>query len=262
MIDTSSDKLLALLNTEFTPQIALSDVTINFSNLTSDDNPEWDTKLTVTGIPGKGYYGSVDVFYRRIGLEVLDTSAPLRKEGTFNIDEITTMLNGMTDSFISRVDLDPVVIPVLSPGDSKPLTLTAHPESLGWKGTTTVTLKYGRPTMEEVITRRQLSILRPPGGKLEYPAAWAMIYYTDFTSFRDALKIDPITGLYSDQVALLNITRQLGLPSWKISGAVDKLTSAVPGSNPAFARVVVQELIDSLGMAGPLYFHYNLLDGE
>jgi hypothetical protein len=261
MADSSSEKLRELLNLEFTPQKEFNEKNIRFDAPSTDIGENYNTSLTVKGVPGKGYYGNVDVKYLRVSLADLGSAVVLRKEGQLTIEEITTMLNSLLSTFLSPDDLVPVTVPVLNPGDTASLTLTADPESLGWMDSVTITLFYGKPFLNVVVGRTALNAITPPGEKTDYPTAWALLYMMDFTSYRDALQIDGETKLYVDGAALQEVTNRLGIPGWAISWAAHYDTKDVPSSNQAFDRVVVQNNVGG-NMHGPLFFHYNNFDGD
>lgn len=257
MIESGEAKLLELLNQTFTPQKALTEKNVKFNTLVDDAGEGYNTGITIVGNPGKGYYGSVSLKYRRVDLSIIGSNVELRKEGKFTVQDICDALNSSQNTFIGPNDLTEGVIPDLAPGDSVQYTLVANPASMGWTGSQEITLRYGKPYLSVILGRKVLPELLPPAGRYDYPAAWALCYYQDFTSFRDSLKIDPETKVYKDASAIQAITFKLGIPNWAVSSPVDLPTSAVPTSNQAFDRVVVQSYVGSGVMYGPLYLHYN-----
>lgn len=263
MIETSREKLIAFLNADFTPQKEFTKKNLAFSDPAVDLGEEWNTKMLIKGVPGKGYYGQVEVQYRRVSLTQLGDAVEIRQEEPFTIEQICIQLNGLMGAFLSPEDLEEVELPVLTVGQSAVVTLTAKGDSIGWADQVTITITFGKPYLRAVVPSRSLLNTRlPPGGRTDYPSAWALLFYTDFTSYRDALLIDPETKLYTDPDALQALTLRLGIPSWGVMGAGDFSTAEVPTSNQDFDRVVIQGFLGSWGMYGPIYFHYNLLDGE
>ena len=260
MAQNSSDKLIELLNEEFTPQKEFSTSNIVFATPTAEAGEDYDTTLLVTGVPGKGYYGDAAIKYTRISLAALGSDLVLHSETGFTKQDVVDMINAMKVAFLTSDDLEDFTIPTLNPGDEAAVTIQARALSLGWVGENTVTLIYGKPQLASVVGARNLLERRHPGGRADMPSAWAMLYYMDFTSYRDALKIDPETRTYTDAAALLDLTARLGLPGWSPFSPYDMPTSGVPGSNTDFDRVVVQNAIYSAKMLGPIYFHYNQFD--
>lgn len=257
MIESSSEKLIDLLNTEFTPQKEFSDKNLRFELPAEEVTADYNTKMMVKGVPGKGYYGSVELKYRRVPLSAIGDGVELRKEGQLTLEEICEMLNSSRNTFISVEELEDVVIPPLVAGDAHVITLTAKAGSIGWTGSQDITIRFGRPYLSVMIARNSLAAITPPGERYDVPAAWALLYYQDFTAFRDSLAIDPKTGRFVDATPVHAVTHKLGIPSWAEAWPGDYPTSAVPESNQAFDRVVVQSFVGSGQMTGPIYFHYN-----
>jgi len=260
MAQNSSDKLVELLNEEFTPQKEFTPENIVFATPAAEVGEDYDTTLLVTGVPGKGYYGDASIKYTRISLAALGTGLQLHSETGFTKQDVVDMINAMRVAFLTPDDLEDFTIPPLNPGESADVTLQARALSLGWVGQNTVTLIYGKPQLASVVGVRDLLERKHPGGRSDVPSAWAMLYYMDFTSYRDVLLIDPETGLYADAAALLDLTARLGVPGWSPFSPYDRATSEVPGSNQDFDRVVVQNSIYSASVLGPIYFHYNTFD--
>lgn len=256
MIATGSDKLRELLNNTFTPQFPFNNENISFDNLASVTGTR-NTSLSVTGVPGNGYFNTVQLRYNRIDLSALAPNLVIYKEGLVTLEEISIFLNSTQDASIGVEDLVNNPIPVLNEGDSLTYTLVASPTSLGWLGSYDITLTWGKPQLVAVISSKELDTLKQPGDNQDYPSAWAFLYYQDFTSYRDALAIK--NGTYADPLAVQSITSALGLPDWVTGAAVDLPTSAVANSNQNFDRVVVQQAIDANGLYGPIYFHYNTI---
>jgi hypothetical protein len=257
MIESSSEKLIDLLNTEFTPQKEFTDKNLRFETPAEEVTEDYNTKMVVKGVPGKGYYGSVELKFRRVPLSVIGDDVELRKEGQFTMEEICDMLNSSRNTFISEPELEPIEIPNLTVGQSFVIKLIAKSDSMGWTGSQDITIRFGKPFLSVVIARNSLVAVTPPGERYDVPAAWALLFYQDFTAFRDSLKIDPKTGRFVDATAIHEVTHKLGIPSWAEMWPGDYPTSAIPESNQAFDRVVRQDYVGSGKMAGPIFFHYN-----
>lgn len=257
MYDSSSEKLRELLNNKFTPQKEITEKNVGFGTPSIDEGEGYNTTMTLTGKPGKGYYNSVEVKYRRVDLSALSDEIEIRKEGQLTLEEICTYLNNGYTAFLSVDDLEPIDIPVLPVGGSDYITLVAKSDSVGWTGSQSVAIHYGKPPLNVALGRTRLSTLTPPGEHADFPTAWALLYYQDFTCIRDSLKINNQTGGYTDRLVVQALVSKLGIPIWVENSPRDLPTSGVPGSNPAFDRVVVQEYVGSNEMYGPLYMHYN-----
>lgn len=257
MIDSGDAKLRELLNKTFAPQKEFTADNIQFQQPSVEVTDDYNTVLGVKGNMGKGYYGFVTVKYKRVDLAELGTAIELRKEGQLTLPEICDMLNSTSDTFLAESDLLPASIPNLLPGESHTVLLEANPDSIGWTGSVEITIRYGRPFLRAVLGRNTLTAITPPGERYDAPAAWAMLFYQDFTSIRESLRIDPVTNLYTDALAVQSVTSKLGIPNWAVANPRDYPTSAVPDSNQNFDRVVVQNYVGTSAMYGPLYLHYN-----
>lgn len=259
MTSLSSDKLRQLLNDTFSPQKVITDKNVLFQTPVVENGDDYNTSLKIVGVPGKGYYNSVDIKYRRIDLAELGEDVEILKEGQLTIEEICIYLNNGLAAFLTPDDLEPVTIPNLTVGQSDYITLVAKADSYGWIGSVIIALYYGKPPLNIALGRNTLPTLLPPGDRTDYPSAWAMLYYQDFTAIRDALVINPTTGTYTDRLVVQALVSKLGIPGWIEDSPKDYSTSVVPGSNPDFDRVVVQDYIGSNEMYGPLYLHYNTI---
>lgn len=262
MTTSSKEEFYRALNTEFTPQKEFGDISLLLDNpvVANDEIPGYNTKIILNGIPSKGYYGNVELYYGRSTLSKIGSSIKLYKEGQFTHADIASQLAGRYGANITVDDINPRPIPSLAPGESKAYSVFAKSTSIGWVGVLPVTLVYAKPAMSDVVYSRKLNAYQHPNGKLDFPSAWMMAYYMDFTSHRDALKINPVSRRYTDEQRVLEVLNHLGFPSMAVAGATDYPTSAIPDSNQAFNRVIIQSTLWSPGMYGPMYFHYNLFD--
>lgn len=258
MIESGADKLRELLNRTFTPQKEFTETNIKFQSPTVEVSEDYNTVMDVKGVVGKGYYGDVTIKYKRVDLADLGTEVEVRSETQLQPQDFCDLINSIAGSFISVDDLLPFTIPTLEIGVIKaPVHIKANPDSVGWTGEVTIAVTFGRPHLKNILARNTLAAITPPGERYDYPAAWAMLFYHDFTSFRDALKIDTETRTYADGLAVQSVTSKLGIPNWALASPVDRATSAVPTSNQNFDRVVIQDYVGSGVMYGPIYFHYN-----
>lgn len=262
MAANSLDQFYLELNQQFTPATPFSAATLDVGQPSISNDPEHDTTVLLTGKAGRGYYGSMQVVYNRVQLSAMDpgTGITLAKVGTFTAQEIADGLNGLCNSFLTTDDFTVSTIPSPPSGQTAPVTLTAVATSLGWEGSITINLLNDRPQLSQVIAVRNVDTLYPAGGVRQTPAAWAMMYYMDFSAWRDALLISSQTNTYTNAAILQDLMTRLGFPGWTPTAATDSPTSAVPASNQSFNRVVVQQSTGNPQWNGPMYFHYNTFD--
>lgn len=258
MIESGADKLRELLNKTFTPQKDFTETNIKFQEPVEEVSADYNTTVDVKGVVGKGYYGTVSIKYKRVDLADLGTQVEIRSEKQLQPQDFCDLINSIADAFISVEDLQPFTIPTLEVGVVKaPVTIRANPGSVAWTGEVVILVTFGRSYLKDILARNTLQAITPPGERYDAPAAWALLFYQDFTSFREALKIDPKTRTYVDGLAIQAITSKLGIPNWALANPVDYPTSAVSNSNQNFDRVVVQTYTGTGMMYGPIYFHYN-----
>jgi hypothetical protein len=258
--------------------LLLLNTRISFGTPVAVDAPDHDTEMEVDGIPGRGYYGSAIVMYSRVSLTTLADIVNISSLQPFTLQTIVSMLNAQFDTFLDVTDLETPTIPVLAEGDSEVITLVAAADSPGWKDQVDITITYGKPALNSIIGGDRLNTLADPLQGFDnlpgYINAVNQLYYIDFTSMRDSLKVVTITPFwpimsgqgFADYATLSDVCIKLGIPWFPNAGwqnqVADYATSQVPGSNQDFDRVVVMSYVPpgSVFFPGPLYFHYNQFD--
>lgn len=258
MID-SKDKLIALLNLNNLPPKDFTENNIRFSAPEVYEGPNGiNTQLTVTGVPGRGYAGSVDIYYRRLPLSNAIGNPVIASTTGFTVESILAGVNNAFGLFLDTEDFEPFEIPALKLNESAKLTLQTRSDSLGWVGRLEIELQYNRPDLLQVVGIRALPILKHPVKVGQFQSARMLTWGLDFTSLQELIKPN-YKGRYEDFDALQAACAKLGLPAWTNGLVGDYATSLVGDSNPLFKRVVIQPTILSGAMAGQLYFHYNPL---
>ncbi len=142
---SSAEKVIDLINQENTPVYPLTTSVISFSDLTPDEETSWNTKLTVNAIPGQGYIGTVDIFYRRINLTELGLSVYLASEAPFTVSSFLEKLNNDRLTSMTEEDLEPDFLPSMDTGVPTDVLITATDGSLAWRGNVTVQVVTGLP---------------------------------------------------------------------------------------------------------------------
>ena len=268
----SADEIVIALNNQFLPPKLFSDKRLSFDVPQPAAGEDYDTTVIAHAIPGMGYYGDATVRYNRISLAMIgdQTTIVLQSEEQFTLQSICDQINGDREAFLDVVDLEPVTPPTLNPGDTVVITITASASSLGWKDSTTVTLSYGKPQLNAAIRNKSLLVLKSQMATDGSVNAKALLYNTDFTSYRDAIRpVQRPYGAtfywgYGNYAALLGVCRQIGVPGFPDANVFaqvqDYATSQIADSNPSFDRVVVGQVASGPLAPGPIYFHYNNLD--
>ena len=261
-MDNSITRLLAEANQKNNPKRPLSLINVKPNApepLVGDER--FNSKIKIDAVPGRTYVGTQTLLYKRIDISEALSDAQLRSVEPFTVQSVIDMVNRQFGLFLIEDDLEPFTPPSLALDESKSLTLVSKSGSFGFMGSVEIDLKYGRTLLESVVIIRLLPLFEHPDDPLKgIRSARMMTWGIDFTSLRDSIKVDPVTNSYADWATFQTACLYLGLPAWTQDTIVDKATTEVPDSNPAFDRVVVQANVSNVDITGPLYFHYNLLD--
>lgn len=252
----NAERIFVVLNDQFNPPKEFTELRLTFSIPQDTTEFEKNTLLTISGVPGKGYYGEVDVYYDR--LDIADYVGPFdfRSLAVLDRASIVAALASYFQVEIDPDDFEDFTPPVLADGESTTLTLKVADTSLQWKGEFDASISYGKSWLDMAIGRRALDIYKIPfssGVKMNgRMATWG----ADFTGAQFALKPDA-KGDYTDWDTVQAVAARYGLPAWLKGKVVDKATADVPDANPVFQRVIIQQTVVSGLLVGPLYFHYN-----
>lgn len=255
----SADKIRALINEANLPPKAFTARNLRLQTPEVNVGDGYNTRLEVGGIPGRGYYNNSEVFYRRIDLGIVVRTTPLKTTAPLTQELVIDLLNAACGLFLTLDDVEPFDVPDIVTEGVGSVTLVATPLSLGFTGTLTFDLEYGRSELDSVVGARSLPVLRHPIDVDTRMSARMMTWSKDFTSLRDALVVNK-TGDYTDWSAVQAACLLLGIPAWDKGKIADYATSAVPDANPLFDRVVIQRGASGPRIVGDIYFHYNLLE--
>lgn len=261
-MDNSITRLLSEANEKNSPKRPLT--LINVAPQTPvplEGDEKHNTQVTIQGVPGRTYIGEQTLLYKRISITDALADLQLRNIVPFTTQMVVDMVNTQLGLFITLDDLEPFTPPELALNETKTLVLTSKADSFGFIGEVEISLMYGRTLLQSVIGIRLLKLFAHPNDPTLGKQSGRMATYgIDFTSLRDSLLPNPLTRSYTDWDTFQSACIYLKIPSWNQGTIVDQPTSAVPDSNQAFDRVVIQTSVNSAYILGPLYFHYNLLD--
>lgn len=155
------ETLLNIVNADNPIQQPLTAADVVFSDPVIDIGPNWNTKVTITAIPGSRYTGSVDVCYHRELLDALNNSVinEVISDVPFTPELILSLLNASRNTTFTLSDMvccdcGPVCncnkggisIPDINLGDVASINLTIRSNSLAWIGDTNISVLYGLPT--------------------------------------------------------------------------------------------------------------------
>lgn len=261
--NTSTGKLIETLNELNLPPKTFTEINLELDSPSPiDGEAAGRTRLLVKSVPGRGYYNDVQITYNRINLpDAITADADIRSINDFTVDSIIGLINNSFGLFLTADDLDDFTPPTLGQDESTTLIISAKAGSRGFVGSVEITLTHARTPLDVIVALKLLPVRKhivdPAGNKL---SARMLTWGKDFTSVRDAIAINPETSSYVNWENLQVACQYLGIPGWTQGPIRDVTTSSVPDSNPAFARVVIQDDVVSDGMTGSIYLHYNLLD--
>lgn len=258
---TSAEKLLQLVNEANIPKRLLTTLNVSLSEVSEDTSvSDKNTVLKLSGVPGRGYSGNVNVHYRRINLSQVLGDQPLRSTELISKARVVQMINQAYGLFLVPEDLQDVEVPNLS--DANPqgvMSIIAAVDSIGFMGSIELTLQYGRSWLDAVVNVRILPTLNHPIVPSVRRSTRMLTWNKDFTCIAEAIKPDKLTGTYTDWSLLQTVASHYGIPAWPQGRVRDLATSEVADSNPAFERVIVQPAVYTAELEGPIYLHYNVI---
>lgn len=161
---TSLDQIFDLLNADNSPPYPLTQLNVNVvDGPTPEVSDGWNTKLTLDSIPGGGYVGHADVFYKRIDLQALGTDVEVSSEAAFTLATLVDAINASTGSFLEVTDLENFVIPPMDTGVVGTITIRAVVDSIGWTGTRDVLVIIGLPASASILHTLLHTTMPSPG---------------------------------------------------------------------------------------------------
>lgn len=250
-----SDVIHQVLNEYWLPPKEFNSKTLRYFDISVVDEFDRNTKVTVEGIPSKGYWGNVVQYYNRLDIGQIfptlawQTPLPITRENVYPYLLASTNLN------LNIEDLEDFAEIVLEDGDEVDINIKIADNSLQWVGQVTVTIKYGPSWLNLMVRNRELNSLRHPSKKYDAPYGRMVGWGFDFSFHYDDLKANK-TGYMTSYNNLVATTNKLGFPYFANGQLADLPTSAVLDANPEYQRVFVMSRPGG-AYTGPLYFHYN-----
>lgn len=149
---TASQRICDQLNAqEFLAAYPFTPNSVSFGLPQAVAGAGFNTQVTMSAVPGEGYTGSIVLSYSRIDLsEILNpATVGLYIQGPFNMDLLAETINDEVGTFLQASDLEAVVLPAnMQPYQSYTISVTASPDSLGWKGTGSFQLALNMTLLE------------------------------------------------------------------------------------------------------------------
>ena len=203
-MDNSIQRLLKEANEKNVPKrpLTLINISPQVPNVI-EGNERFNSSVTIEGVPGRVYVGQQTLLYKRISLPEALNDLQLRNIVPFTPEMVIEMVNRQLNLFITADDLEPFTPPELELNETASLTLVSRADSFGFVGSVEIELMYGRTLLESIITFRLLDLFKHPTDPAFGKQSGRMVTWGfDFTSLRDAIKVDSKTQSYSDWQAL------------------------------------------------------------
>lgn len=157
----SKDQVFALINSS-NPGIVLTEenVTLGEPIAATGIDPERNTELVITGIPGQGYKNFTTILYDRIDLAEFQSQIPseIQVEGDISIQSI---LDGFNHFYGSQLTLEDVRSDLALPGNltskASEFTLIAAAGSYAYRGQAVISIQAADRDLEEAVAKKVLT---------------------------------------------------------------------------------------------------------
>ena len=141
----SIDLLVSLVNAVNSNEPPFTSSQLTFKDPMSVVNANWNTIVSVSFPQESVYSDPINLTYTRLDLSVLGTNLTLTSDKEFNFKSILYLLNEKFGTEFDETDLEQINIPCMQFGQIRTVALKAKATSLGWVGSSAVTLLYGLP---------------------------------------------------------------------------------------------------------------------
>jgi len=165
------ETILNLVNATNPIQQPLTKDDISFSEPIPVKGPDYNTKITISSVPGSRYTGFVDVFYNRPSLDDLNNSVinNIISDVPFTPQIIIDLLNSSRDTEFTLSDLIHCPCPPdLDVGEVASVKIAVKSNCLTWIGDANVSVLYGLPSNIGEL-HHLLNHVCPNDGYLIYP---------------------------------------------------------------------------------------------
>lgn len=252
--------------------IVLNPADFDFVGVKPNDtgkNPTHNTHVFVQSNNNvAAYQGSVEVFYNRLKLEDLGKMVQLSLKGDQigTSHDIVPLLNSRFGTVFETTDFE--LVNAVDEGGYKSIQLTARSSSLGWTGTTRVTVAQGDVPLADHLKVTTLNGLDYPTPYATLPFAQMYSYWRDFSAHTPFLKTvktnDPVPAQMA--TVLTDVTGDLwvatGSSQYSLGGSKiiwAGLTKDNGLFNVSYTYGIQIRLDhdDSTGITGDLVIHFN-----
>jgi len=155
----NQEKLLAALTALNTPPVPFTLENVVLSPPTSFPGPNpWNTRVTISAVPAKGYSSGLDFYYHRIDLAELGdlavvSAVPVTVAGILLVLNNANAALDQDRAELDVSDLEEITLPrMYEHGDATFINLTARANSYGWCGENNLLVAYNLPDVSELET--------------------------------------------------------------------------------------------------------------
>lgn len=195
-------QLLALVNRDNHTNLTDTQVTVNAAAVNADSSIARDTVVKIDAIPGKGYRGSVTVYYNRIDLGVLflnvGANVGLTVAEGDDSNKLIPLLNAKYGTHFEVGDL--VVVPLEVSTDIKEVTLAAVGGNVMYEGQFVVKYGLAETALDSVVLITTLDGFNYPSADLTKGQASIYSYNLDGSSepknFWATVSAGPVTAAF------------------------------------------------------------------
>jgi len=271
-VPSASDRLLALINQQnphLPVPVTKQNLYLGGARLEANATDNMSSVVPTVGVLGSVYTGYQDFHYKRINLsQAYDYNPVMASVGADSLYNMLDIVNQYLGLNLTQQDVVDTNVAYVADGAAVNINVQTKPTSLGYTGAFILEFRRIRPQMTAVIRNVSLNTLThdidPTLGKLDIAMQMWNVdfspFYSSTTGMVNALAVSA-TGTWTNLAALkAAIQTQFGYTDWPTAAAgkvKDYATSAYPGANLNFQRVVVQTGVVGGTYAGTALFHYN-----
>lgn len=197
-------QLLALVNRDNGTNLTDTQVTVNAAAVNTDKSIARDTVVKIDAIPGKGYRGSVTVYYNRIDLGVLflnvgaNVGINVPIGGESSDDRLIGLINAKYGTHFEAGDL--VAVPLTASADIQEVTLAAVGGNVMYQGQFVVKYGLAETALDSVVLITTLDGFNYPSADLTKGQASIYSYNLDGSAepknFWATVSAGPVTAAF------------------------------------------------------------------
>jgi hypothetical protein len=265
---TPTDRLVALIN-QANPAlpypITEDNLYFGAARLASTSTDNMSSVVPTTAKLATVYEGYQDFTYKRMNLSTAYDMIPVMSSvGAGTLYGMLDIVNQFLGLNLTQQDVVDTNVAYLSDGSSVNINIQTLPGSLGYTGSMLLQFNRIRPLLTAVIRNVSLNVqtydnIDPTLGKQDIGM---LMWNVDFSPFQSILGVAS-NGTWKNPAAVkAAMNTMFGFTDWPTANAAksvqDYATTAYPGANTSFDRVVVFTGVIGSTYIGNALFHYNL----